>query len=88
MVKLGKCNRSCNVVDDLCTKMCVLIETKDINVKVFNIITKINEVKTLVNLFHANLNANLTVQLVIQNKNWIVINVNVGVKSIVHAKNI
>ena len=88
MVKLGKCNRSCNVVHDLCTKMCVLIETKDINVKVFNIITKINEVKTLVNLFHVNLNANLTVQLVIQNKNWIVINVNVGVKSIVHAKNI
>ena len=88
MVKLGKCNRSCNVVDDLCTKMCVLIETKDINVKVFNIITKINEVKTLVNLFHANLNANLTVQLVIQNKNWIMINVNVRVKSIVHAKNI
>ena len=46
MVILDKCNGSCNAVDNLCTKICVPSETKDINVKVFNIITKINKVKT------------------------------------------
>ena len=38
MIRLDKCNGSCNVVD----------EAKDVNVKVFNRITRVNEVKTLV----------------------------------------
>ena len=63
MIKLGKCNGSSNLIGDLCTKICVLSETKDMNVEVFNVITKINEVK----MFHAILNANSTVQHVIQN---------------------
>ena len=48
MVILGKCNRSCNSVNELSTKTCVLNKTKNVNVKVFNIITKINKAKTLV----------------------------------------
>ena len=34
MISLDKCNGSCNAVDDLSTKICVLSETKDVNVKV------------------------------------------------------
>ena len=37
-----------NVVDDLSTKICAPSETKVVNVKVFNIITGVTEVKTLV----------------------------------------
>ena len=43
-----KCNRSFNDVDDLYTNICVPSKTKDVNVKVFNLITKIHESKTLV----------------------------------------
>ena len=48
MISLEKYNGSCNVVDELSMKIWVPSETKDINVKVFNMITRINEVKTLV----------------------------------------
>ena len=48
MISVDKCNGSCNVADSLSIKTCVLSETKDINVKVFNMITRINGVKTLV----------------------------------------
>ena len=44
MISLDKCNGSCNV---LLPKTCVPKETKDINVKVFNIITNKNEAKTM-----------------------------------------
>ena len=43
-----KCNGSCNAADDLSTKICVPSKTKDVNVNVFNMVTKINEAKTLV----------------------------------------
>ena len=48
MISLDKCNGSCNAVDELSTKICVQSETKDINFKLFNMIARINEVKTLV----------------------------------------
>ena len=38
----------CRSFDDLSTKLFVLNETKNVNAKVFNIITRINEVKALV----------------------------------------
>ena len=43
MISLGKCNGSYNV---LSPKICVPKETKDINVKVFNLTNK-NEAKTM-----------------------------------------
>ena len=45
---VGKCSGSCNSVNDLSTKKCFLSKTKDINVKVFNMITRTNEAKTMV----------------------------------------
>ena len=51
MISLDKCDGSCNVADDLSTKICVSNEIKDINVKVFNMITRINEAKTLIKHF-------------------------------------
>ena len=48
MISLDKCNGSCNTVDDLSTKACVPSKTKDVNVKVSNMITNRNKAKTLV----------------------------------------
>ena len=44
MISLDKCTRSCN---DLPPKICVPKETKDINVKAFNMITNKNEAKAM-----------------------------------------
>ena len=43
MIILDKCSGSCNPVDDLSTEICIPIKTKDVNVKVFNMITRRNE---------------------------------------------
>ena len=46
-VKLDRCARSCNTLNDLSNKVCVPNETEDLTLSVFNIITAINESKTL-----------------------------------------
>ena len=48
MVNLDKCSGSCNAADELSIITCVPNKTKDINVKVFNMITRINGAKTLI----------------------------------------
>ena len=48
MINLDKFNRSCNAFDNLSTKICVSNKMKSVNVKIFNIITKIIVAKTLV----------------------------------------
>ena len=48
MISLDKCNRSCNAVNDLPTKICIASKAKDTNDKVFLMITRANEAKTLV----------------------------------------
>ena len=47
MIRLDKCNGS-YAVNDLSTKICVPSEAEDVNIKVFNMITRVNEVKTLI----------------------------------------
>ena len=41
-----KLQRSCNTANDLSGKVCVPIKTEDLNLSVFNMITRINESKT------------------------------------------
>ena len=48
VISLDKCNGSCNVVDDLSTKMCVSSETSDASIKDFDMITRMHEAKTLI----------------------------------------
>ena len=47
-IKLDKYVGSCNTLNDLPKKVCVPNKTEDLNLIVFNIITGINESKTLV----------------------------------------
>ena len=46
-VNLDRCAGSCNTVDDLSSRVCVPNETEDLNLDIFNMITGINEPKTL-----------------------------------------
>ena len=48
IVNLDESNGSFNVVNNIFTKTCVSSKTKDVNVKVFKIITRINEAKALI----------------------------------------
>ena len=57
----------CNADDDLFKKVCFLSGTKDVNVKVFNMITKINQIKTL--LQHSSYNFSCTFNSAASNSN-------------------
>ena len=46
-VKLDRCVGSCNDINDLSNKVCVPNKTEDLNLRMFNMITGINESKTL-----------------------------------------
>ena len=46
-VKLERCVGSCNTLNDLSNKVCVPNKTEDLNLSLFNMITGINESKTL-----------------------------------------
>ena len=51
MINLDNCDGSRDAVDDLSTKTYVLSKTKDLNVKVFNMITNKNKAKQWSNIF-------------------------------------
>ena len=45
-IKLSKCSGSCNNINDPYAKMCVPDVVKNLNVKVFNLMSRTNEDKT------------------------------------------
>ena len=83
MIRLDKCKGSCKVLSQ---KICVPKETKNINGKVFNMITNKNEAKQWQDIFHIIVNANSIVKYIIQIKNGIMKHISVNIKIIVHAK--
>ena len=44
-IKTSKCNGICNNINDLCRKICAPNVVKDLNVKVFNLMSRTNETK-------------------------------------------
>ena len=46
-VKLDRCAGSCNTINDVSNKACVLNKSEELNLSVFSMITRINESKTL-----------------------------------------
>ena len=65
-VNLDKCVENCNTPNDFSNKVCVPNKTEDLNLRLFNMITGINESKTLPNHMSCKLNVNLMVENVIQ----------------------
>ena len=67
MISLGKYSGNCNV---LSPKNCVPKETKDVNVKVFNMITNRNEAKTLVKQISCNFKCKFNSSTYNSNQKW------------------
>ena len=68
-MSLNKCSGSCNIIDNLFTKICVPSKTKDRNIRLFIMLIRKNEVKTLIeHIFYMILNENLIVEPVVQIK--------------------
>ena len=44
-IKTSKCSRSCNNINDSYAKMCVPDVVKDLNVKIFNLMSRTNETR-------------------------------------------
>ena len=70
MISLDKCNGSCNAVDDLSTKICILSKIEYVKVIVFNVITKINEPKTLVKHISCNCKCKFDSTTCNSNQTW------------------
>ena len=47
-IKVNKCSGSCNTINDPFAKLCVPDIAKNINVKVFNLMARINETRQIV----------------------------------------
>ena len=43
MVNVGRCNESCNILDDISRRICVPNKTENVNLSVLNMIIGINE---------------------------------------------
>ena len=44
-IKVSKCSRSCSSINDQYAKICVPDVVKDLNVKVFNLVSRTNETR-------------------------------------------
>ena len=47
-IKVNKCGRDCNTINDPMAKLCVPEIVKDMNIKVFNMLSRINETRKIV----------------------------------------
>ena len=47
-IKVNKCSRDCNNINDSMTKLCVPDIVRDMNIKVFNLLARINETRKIV----------------------------------------
>ena len=70
MVSLDKCSGSCNVADGLSRKTCVLSKINDVNVKVFNTITRTDESKTFVKHISCDFKRKLNSKSCNSNQKW------------------
>ena len=87
-VKLDRCVGSCNTLNDLSNKVCVPNKTEDLNLSVFNMITGINESKTLTKHISCEFKCKFDEQKVIQINGGITINTDMSVKRTMYVKNI
>ena len=47
-VSVNKCGGNCNIIDDPHVRVCVPNKVKNMNLKVFNLMSKVNETRLLV----------------------------------------
>ena len=64
IITSDKFNGSWNTFNEIFDRICVSNKTKNVILNVFNLIQRANESQKLINLYHVNVNANLTVKIV------------------------
>ena len=87
-VKLDTCVVSCNTLNDLSNKVCVLNKTEDLYLSMFNMITGINKSKTLTKHISCEGICRLYGKNVIHINGGIMINANVSAKNFMYVKKI
>ena len=80
-VKLDRCVGSCNTLNDLSNKVCIPNKTEDLNLSVFNMITGINESKTLTMYISCECKCKFNETKCKSNQCGMTINVDVSVKT-------
>ena len=88
LVKLDRWVGSCNTLNNLFSKVCIPDKIEDLNLTASNLITGINESKTLTKHILCKCNVNLMEQNVSQINDGITINVDVNVKNTIYVKKI
>ena len=53
-IKVNKCSGTCNNVNDPYSNLCVSYVVKNMNIKVFNLVSRINETKNCMKLVNVN----------------------------------
>ena len=86
--KLGRCNGSCNTLNDLSNKVYVPNKTEDLNLNPFNMITGINESKPLTKHMSCKFICKFDGKNIIQINGGITINFDVSVKNVMYVKKI
>ena len=74
-VNLDGCAGICNTLESIYNRVCVLNKAEDINVRIFNTITRINESKILTKHVSCNMDVNLLLENETRIKIGIMINV-------------
>ena len=87
LAKLDRCVESSNTINDLSNKVCIPNKTEDLNPSVFNLITGINESKTLNKHISCKCKCKFD-ENVTQINGGITTNVDVSVKNIIFVKKI
>ena len=87
-VKLDTCVVSCNTLNDLSNKVCVLNKTEDLYLSMFNMIAGINKSKTLTKHISCEGICRLYGKNVIHINGGIMINANVSTKNFMYVKKI
>ena len=78
----------CNTLNELFNQICVRNKTQDLNISMFNIITGINESKTLTRYISCEWKYKFDERKYIQINGGMAVNVDVSVKNVVYVKKI
>ena len=70
MVSSDRCNESCNTLDDFSNRICVPNKIEYLKLNVFNMITKINESKTLTKHISCDCNCEFDGKAFNSNQKW------------------
>ena len=80
-VKINKCSDNCNNINDPYARICVPDTTKDLKVKVFNLMSKTNETRQIKGMNHESAYIDQTKLFVTIDRDGIKINVDANAKN-------